>query len=84
MAERSARQPINATQCAELTQLLENPPKGEKDFLLDLITNRLPPSVDRAALTKADFLTDIIKSLLLLIFPLACYFLFAVMLELSL
>ena len=73
MVERSAMgvvpQPINATQCAELTQLLENPPEGEEDFLLDLITNRVPPSVDEAALTKANFLTSIIKGLLLLIFP---------------
>ena len=73
MVERSAMgvvpQPINANQCAELTQLLENPPEGEEDFLLDLITNRVPPSVDGAALTKANFLTSIIKGLLLLIFP---------------
>jgi aconitase B len=72
-------QPINATQCAELTQLLENPPEGEEDFLLDLITNRVPPSIDEAALTKADFLTAIIKGLHLLIFPFSCYFVLAVM-----
>ena len=61
MVERSAMgvvpRPINATQCAELMQLLKHPPEGEEDFLLDLMTNRVPPSVDEAALTKADLLT---------------------------
>lgn len=55
--------PINAGQCAELVKLLENPPKGEEDFLLNLLTNRVPPGVDDAAYVKADFLTAIVKGL---------------------
>jgi len=73
VAERAALgvvpKPISAAQCAELTKLLENPPKGEEDFLLDLITNRVPPGVDEAAYVKADFLTAIVKGLFPLITP---------------
>ena len=53
--------PINAAQCSELTKMLEKPPSGEEEFLLDLITNRVPPGVDEAAYVKADFLTAIVK-----------------------
>ena len=74
VAERAALgvvpKPISAAQCAELTKLLENPPKGEEDFLLDLITNRVPPGVDEAAYVKADFLTAIVKGLFFLTPPL--------------
>ena len=55
--------PINAKQCADLVKMLENPPKGEEDFLLNLITHRVPPGVDDAAYVKADFLTAIVKGL---------------------
>ena len=53
--------PINAAQCSELTKMLEKPPSGEEEYLLDLITNRVPPGVDEAAYVKADFLTAIVK-----------------------
>ena len=42
-------------------QLLKSPPTGEEDFLLDLITNRVPPGVDQAAYVKAAFLADVTR-----------------------
>ena len=46
---------------AGLVELLKAPPKGEESFLLDLITNRVPPGVDEAAYVKASFLSALIK-----------------------
>ncbi|MCY1268094.1 Aconitate hydratase B [compost metagenome] len=54
-------QPLNAEQTAGLVELLKNPPAGEEQFLLDLITNRVPPGVDEAAYVKAGFLSAIAK-----------------------
>ena len=53
--------PLDAEQTAALVDLLKNPPKGEEDFLLDLITNRVPAGVDQAAYVKAAFLADVAK-----------------------
>lgn len=44
-----------------LTLPLTPPPAGEQDFLLDLLTHRVPPGVDEAAYVKAGFLTAIAK-----------------------
>ena len=61
LAERAALGipplPLNATQTTAVAFLLRNPPKGEEAFLLDLITQRVPPGVDDAARVKADFLS---------------------------
>ncbi|CBJ82570.1 bifunctional: aconitate hydratase 2; 2-methylisocitrate dehydratase [Xenorhabdus bovienii str. Jollieti] len=66
VAERAAQgivpKPLDAAQAAALVELLKNPPKGEEDFLLDLLTNRVPPGVDEAAYVKAGFLAAIAKS----------------------
>jgi aconitate hydratase 2/2-methylisocitrate dehydratase len=51
--------PLSPTQTAAVAFLLRNPPKGEENFLLDLITNRVPPGVSESAKIKADFLTAI-------------------------
>jgi len=64
--EERARQglpplPLNARQVAELVELLKNPPAGEEDFLLELLTHRVPPGVDEAAYVKAAFLADVAK-----------------------
>ncbi|WP_341708396.1 bifunctional aconitate hydratase 2/2-methylisocitrate dehydratase [Halopseudomonas sp.] len=63
--ERAAQgvvpQPLNAEQTAGLVELLKNPPAGEEAFLLDLLTNRVPPGVDEAAYVKAGFLSAIAK-----------------------
>ncbi|MBI6191635.1 bifunctional aconitate hydratase 2/2-methylisocitrate dehydratase [Providencia rettgeri] len=65
VAERAAQgivpKPLDASQVAALVELLKNPPKGEEDFLLDLLTNRVPPGVDEAAYVKAGFLAAIAK-----------------------
>jgi aconitate hydratase 2/2-methylisocitrate dehydratase len=65
VAERAAEgivpKPLNADQVAELAKLLKNPPAGEEDFLLNLLTNRVPAGVDEAAYVKAAFLTDVAK-----------------------
>jgi len=65
VAERAAQgivpQPLNAEQTAGLVDLLKNPPAGEEEFLLDLITNRVPPGVDEAAYVKAGFLSAVAK-----------------------
>ncbi len=53
--------PLDAAQVAELVELLKNPPAGEEDFLLDLLTHRVPPGVDQAAYVKAAFLADVAK-----------------------
>ncbi len=54
-------QPLNAEQTAGLVELLKNPPAGEEAFLVDLLTNRVPPGVDEAAYVKAGFLSAVAK-----------------------
>ena len=53
--------PLDPEQTTALVELLKNPPAGEEEFLLDLITNRVPAGVDQAAYVKAGFLTAIAK-----------------------
>ena len=53
--------PLDAQQTADLIKLMENPPAGEEDFLIDLISNRVPAGVDEAAYVKAGFLAAITK-----------------------
>ncbi len=53
--------PLSADQVAALIDLLQSPPAGEEEFLLDLISNRVPPGVDEAAYVKAGFLTAIAR-----------------------
>ncbi len=63
VAERAAQgivaQPLNAGQVAELINLIKQPPAGEEEFLLELLSERIPPGVDEAAYIKAGFLTAI-------------------------
>jgi aconitate hydratase 2/2-methylisocitrate dehydratase len=65
VAERAAQgippKPLNAEQTAALVDLLKNPPAGEEQTLVDLITNRVPPGVDEAAYVKAAFLSAVAK-----------------------
>ncbi len=53
--------PLNPEQVASLVEMLKNPPPGEEEFLLELITNRVPAGVDQAAYVKAAFLADLVK-----------------------
>ncbi|MGE4417216.1 MAG: bifunctional aconitate hydratase 2/2-methylisocitrate dehydratase, partial [Marinobacterium sp.] len=60
-AEGVPPKPLDPEQTAALVELLKNPPAGEEEFLLDLITNRVPAGVDQAAYVKAGFLAAIAK-----------------------
>src|SRR5262245_11139417 len=51
--------PLDAKQTSELVELIKSPPAGEDQFLLDLLTHRVPPGVDDAAKVKASFLSAI-------------------------
>ncbi|MEI8118482.1 MAG: bifunctional aconitate hydratase 2/2-methylisocitrate dehydratase [Methylophilaceae bacterium] len=51
--------PLSAEQVAEVVSLLKNPPVGEGENLLNLISNRTPAGVDQAAYVKAAFLSDL-------------------------
>jgi len=53
--------PMDAHRCAGLVEQLKEPPAGDEEFLLDLLTNRVPPGVDEAAYVKAGFLTAVAK-----------------------
>jgi aconitate hydratase 2/2-methylisocitrate dehydratase len=63
--ERAAQnippKPLSPEQVNDLVELLKAPPAGEEEYLLDLITNRVPPGVDEAAYVKAGFLSAIAK-----------------------
>ncbi len=63
VAERAAQGipplPLTAAQTGEVIELLKNPPAGEGDFLLDLITHRVPAGVDDAAKVKASYLAAV-------------------------
>ncbi|OMH29512.1 bifunctional aconitate hydratase 2/2-methylisocitrate dehydratase [Motiliproteus sp. MSK22-1] len=63
--ERAAQgippKPLDADQTTALVDLLKNPPAGEEEYILDLLTNRVPAGVDQAAYVKAGFLAAITK-----------------------
>ncbi len=51
--------PLDAKQVAALIELIKAPPAGEGEFLMDLLTHRVPPGVDDAAKVKASFLSAV-------------------------
>ena len=51
--------PLTADQTAELIKLLQNPPAGEGEALVELITHRVPAGVDDAAKVKAAYLAAV-------------------------
>ena len=51
--------PLNAPQTRDLTALLQDPPAGEEDTLLELLRQRIPPGVDEAAYVKATWLSAV-------------------------
>lgn len=63
-AERNAQGipalPLSPEQTASLCELLQKPPVGKEDFLLNLFTERVSPGVDPAAEVKAGFLAQIL------------------------
>ena len=64
-AEREAQGipplPLTAEQTSQLCEMLKNPPEAEKEELLALLRDRVPPGVDDAAYVKAGFLTALAK-----------------------
>ncbi len=60
-AEGVPPKPLDPEQTAALVDLLKNPPAGEEEFLVDLISNRVPAGVDQAAYVKSGFLAAITK-----------------------
>ncbi len=52
--------PLNTVQATEICKLLENPPKGQENFLVTLFKDRISPGVDPSAEIKAAFLHKII------------------------
>jgi aconitate hydratase 2/2-methylisocitrate dehydratase len=63
VAERAAMnippKPLSPQQVADLVEKLKAPPVGEEEYLVNLISNRVPPGVDEAAYVKAAFLSDV-------------------------
>lgn len=63
--ERAAQgivpRPLDPEQTAALVELLKKPPVGEEEFILHLITHRIPAGVDQAAYIKAGFLAALAK-----------------------
>ncbi len=53
--------PLSASQTESLVALLKNPPKGEEQALVELLTYRVPAGVDDAAKVKAGFLAALSK-----------------------
>jgi aconitate hydratase 2/2-methylisocitrate dehydratase len=53
--------PLDARQTADLVELIKNPPAGEADYLLELLTQHVPAGVDEAAYVKAGFLAAITR-----------------------
>ena len=51
--------PLSVPQAQALTELLAAPPAGEEAFLLELLSERIPPGVDEAAYVKAGWLSAI-------------------------
>ena len=51
--------PLSAQQTGDVIELLKNPPAGEADFLLELMTHRVPAGVDAAAKVKASYLAAV-------------------------
>lgn len=53
--------PLKPEQTEEVCKLLENPPEGKQNLLLDLLRNRVSPGVDLSAKVKAEWLTKVAK-----------------------
>ncbi|OGD17936.1 MAG: bifunctional aconitate hydratase 2/2-methylisocitrate dehydratase [Candidatus Aminicenantes bacterium RBG_16_63_16] len=51
--------PLSPDETAEVCRLLENPPAGQAELLVDLLKNRVSPGVDPAAKVKAEWLDQV-------------------------
>jgi len=52
---------LDPEQAREVCKLLQKPPKGQEEFLLSLLRDRVSPGVDPAAEVKAEFLAEILS-----------------------
>lgn len=53
--------PLSPDEVQEVCQLLENPPEGKEEILLNVLSNRVAPGVDPSAKLKAAWLTRVAK-----------------------
>ena len=53
--------PLDPQQTADLVELIKNPPAGEENYLLELLTQHVPAGVDESAYVKAGFLAAIVN-----------------------
>jgi len=53
--------PLNPVETQEVGDLLENPPEGKEEILLNLLRSRVSPGVDPAAKVKAEWLAKVAK-----------------------
>jgi aconitate hydratase 2/2-methylisocitrate dehydratase len=53
--------PLTPEQAKGVCELLQSPPPGEENFLMNLFKDRISPGVDPSAKVKADFLGQILK-----------------------
>ncbi len=51
--------PLDAQQTAALIELIKAPSAGDVEYLMDMLTHRVPPGVDDAAKVKASFLAAV-------------------------
>jgi len=51
---------LDPEQVREVCKLLQKPPKGQEEFLLSLLRDRVSPGVDPAAEVKAEFLAELV------------------------
>ena len=51
--------PLDAQQTAALIELIKAPSAGDSEYLMDMLTHRVPPGVDDAAKVKASFLAAV-------------------------
>jgi len=58
-AEGLVPKPLNEEQMISLAELFISPPEGEEQFMLSLLTDRVPPGVDPVAKIKAKLLEEI-------------------------
>lgn len=47
--------PLNAEQTTELCEQLQQPPEAEKEYLMELLTQRIPPGLMRPPMLKPGF-----------------------------
>ena len=53
--------PLDAEQTRGLVELIQSPPQGEEEFLVALLTDRVPAGVDPASHVKAGLLAAVAK-----------------------